>query len=121
MPMQASFGRRLLAVAIDWFMCLGIAGLISRRHVGGATFVPLAVFFVEVLLLTSLTGSSAGQRVCGLRVVGVDGSLRVPAYRVLGRTILLCMVFPALLTKDGRGYHDWLSSTVVTRVLRPVS
>jgi len=118
--MQASFGRRFLAVLIDWFMCLGLSGLISRHHTGSASFLPLGVFFVEVLLLTTLTGSSAGQRVMGLRVVHVSGSLFVAPARVLERTILLCMVFPALLTKQGRGYHDWLSSTVVTRVIRPI-
>lgn len=118
-PVQAGFGRRFVALTIDWVFAQGIAGLITRQHTGPASFLPLAIFFVEVSILTSLTGSSAGQRVMGLRVVGIDGSLRIPVLRVVKRTILLCMVFPALLTKDSRGYHDWLSSTIVTRVLRP--
>ncbi len=119
--MQASFGRRFIAVMIDWIMCQGIAGLITRHRTGPAALLPLLIFFIEVLLLTVLTGSSAGQRVAGLRVVGVNGAPRIPALRVLERTILLCLVFPALLTKDGRGYHDWLSSSIVTRVLQPAA
>ena len=119
MPTQASFGRRFLALLVDWVMCQGIASLITRHHTGAASFLPLGVFFVEVLFLTALTGSSAGQRLVGLRVVRIDGGSYVPPLRVFERTILLCLVFPALLTKDGRGYHDWLSSTAVTKVIRP--
>ena len=119
MPMQASFGRRFLALMIDWVMCQGIASLFSHHRTGAASFLPLTAFFIEVLVLTTLTGASAGQRLVGLRVVHVNGSAEVPPLRIIERTILLCMVFPALLTKEGRGFHDWLSSTVVTRVIRP--
>jgi len=116
--MQASFARRFLAIAIDWVMCQGIAALLVRHHLGAAAFLPLGIFFLEVFLLTTLTGSSAGQRICGLRVVSVNASSYLSPLRVFERTVLLCLVFPALLTKAGRGYHDWLSSTVVTRVLQ---
>jgi len=114
-PDQAAFGRRLLAVALDWFMCLGVAHLIVRKLTGGAQFIPLGIFFVEVSILTALTGASAGQRLLRLRVVDANTRGRVPVGRVIFRTFLICLVIPALFTKEGRGYHDWFTNCVVAK------
>lgn len=114
-PVQAAFGRRLVAVALDWFMCLAIAAFVSPKVVGGAQFTPLVIFFVEVSVLTALQGASAGQRLLRLRVVDVNTGGRVPAGRVIFRTFLICLVIPALFTKEGRGYHDWFTNCVVVR------
>ena len=119
MPDQAAFGRRLIAVALDWFMCLGIAHLITRNLTGGAQFLPLVIFFVEVGILTSLGGASAGQRIVRIRVVDATTGGPVPVGRVLYRTFLICLVVPALFTKEGRGYHDWFTNSMV--VVRQVS
>jgi len=110
---QASFGRRLAALTIDWFMCLLVAGLISGPHRSANSFIPLALFFIEVFALTTLTGSSAGQKVMLLKVVDAGDGSRVTAVRVLIRTFLLCLVFPALMTKEGRGYHDVFANSVI--------
>jgi len=114
-PDQAAFNRRFLAVLLDWFMCLGIAHLITRNLAGGAQFLPLAIFFVEVGLLTALQGSSAGQRILRLRVVDASAGGRISTARALRRTLFICLVFPALFTKEGRGYHDWFTNSVVVR------
>lgn len=121
MPVQASFGRRFLALSIDWVVCLAITGLVTKSKSGEAALLPLAIFYLEVVLLTILTGASFGQRMAGLRVVNDDGSFPVAPLRILERTTLLSLVFPALLSKEGRGYHDLLSSTVVTRVIGAAS
>ena len=110
---QASFGRRLAALTIDWFMCLFVAGFISGPHRSGSSFIPLGLFFIEVFLLTTLTGSSAGQKVMLLKVIDAGDGSRVNATRVLIRTALLCLVFPALMTKEGRGYHDVFANSVI--------
>jgi uncharacterized RDD family membrane protein YckC len=116
---QASFGRRLAALTIDWFMCLLIAGLISGPHKPGSSFIPLGLFFIQVFLLTTLTGSSAGQKVMLLKVIDVADGSRVNTMRVLIRTTLLCLVFPALMTKQGRGYHDVFANSVVIWSKKP--
>jgi hypothetical protein len=113
---QASFGRRLVALTIDWFMCLLVSGLISRPHRPGSSFTTLGLFFIEVFILTALTGSSAGQKVMLLKVVDAAEGSRVKTMRVLIRTTLLCLVFPALMTKQGRGYHDVFAKSVVVWV-----
>ena len=115
MPDQAAFGRRLVAIILDWFMCLGIAHLITRHLTGGAQFLPLAIFFIEVGILTALQGSSAGQRIVRLRVVDASTGGRISALRAFKRTLFLCLVFPAIFTKEGRGYHDWFSNSVVVK------
>jgi hypothetical protein len=110
---QASFGRRLAALTIDWFMCLLVAGLISGPHRSANSFIPLVLFFIEVSALTTLTGSSAGQKVMLLKVIDAGDGSRVNATRVLIRTALLCLVFPALMTKEGHGYHDVFANSVI--------
>jgi len=114
-PQPASFGRRLLAVTMDWFMCLAIAAFISPRSAGGAQFTPLGVFFLEVVILTTLQGASAGQRILRLRIVDSNTGGRVTPGRLILRTALICLVFPALLNKQGRGYHDWVTHCRVVR------
>jgi uncharacterized RDD family membrane protein YckC len=107
----ASFGRRVVAVAVDWLACLAIArGLL---HGGGWT--TLAVFAVEDLLLTALLGYTLGKRLTGLRVRAVDGR-RPGLLAVALRTGLLCLAVPALIwDRDGRGLHDKAARTVVVR------
>lgn len=111
-------GRRLAALAIDWFACLAIAVVIN----GGITpdridpaLVTLALFAVEVSLLTWLQGASFGQRIMGL-VVAPVGRTIVGLPGVLLRTALLCLVIPALvMDPQGRGLHDLAAGTVVLR------
>jgi hypothetical protein len=114
-PDQVAFGRRLAAVLLDWFMCLGIAHLIHGNLLGGAQFLPLAIFFVEVSALTALTGSSAGQRILRLRVVDASNAGAIGVGRAIRRTLFICLVFPAVFTKEGRGYHDWFTNSVVVK------
>ena len=115
MPVQAALNRRVVAILLDWFMCLGIAHLFHRNLTGGAQFLPLAIFFFEVAALTALQGSSAGQRIVRLRVVDASTGGRISAARALKRTIFICLVFPAVFTKEGRGYHDWFTNSVVVK------
>ena len=116
----ASVGRRLAAVAVDWFASVLVVGLFSRGHLtyGTPTFslVVLGVFGLEVFVLTWLTGASFGQRLLGLQVVALDRG-RPPAARVLGRTVLLCLAVPALVwDRDQRGLHDRATDTAVVNV-----
>ena len=104
-----------MAVLLDWFMCLGVAHLIHRNLAGGAQFLPLAIFFLEVGILTALQGASAGQRIVRLRVVNASTGGRISALSAFKRTLFICLVFPAIFTKEGRGYHDWFTNSVVVK------
>ncbi|MDU0315090.1 RDD family protein [Phycicoccus sp. M110.8] len=116
------FGRRLIGVLVDWAVCQLIASALFHvplpfRGVatGSDSFVLLAVFAVENLLLVGTLGSTLGHRLVGLRVVSLDGRPARP-FQVLVRTVLLCLFLPAMFwDKDGRGLHDKAAGTVIVR------
>ena len=115
----AWFGRRVVAFLIDWFASVLVALLAFPQFPygsNGSMLATLAVFVVEITVLTWLTGASFGQRLVRLRVVSIDGG-RVPLWRVLVRTLLICLIIPAVVyDDDGRGVHDRLAHTRVVRV-----
>ncbi len=113
----ASFGRRLVALFVDWFGSTLVVALFSHGHLtyGSPPFslAVLGVFFLEVLALTALSGASFGQQLLHLQVVALDGG-RVPLFRVVVRTVLLCLAVPPLIwDRDGRGLHDRMAQTAV--------
>lgn len=108
----ARVGPRIGALAVDW----AIASVIAYAFLGGTDFAILAVFAVEQILLVSLLGYSIGHRVFSLQVQKLDGS---PAGFLAGvvRTLLLCIVIPALVfDADQRGLHDRAMDTVLVKV-----
>lgn len=113
----ARMGRRLVALVIDWFSCLAVAGLIfSAATYTQRSLYNLITFFVAVTFLTTFTGSSFGQRLVGVRLVGISGAALNPL-QVLARTALLCAVVPALIwDRDGRGLHDRAVGSVAIRI-----
>jgi uncharacterized RDD family membrane protein YckC len=116
----AGWGRRLLALTIDWFGSLMVVGLFLGTDLwsgaGAAQWAPLLVFAIERWLLTSLSGGSAGQLVTRVRVVRTDGS-RLDPGRALVRTVLLCLVVPPVVyNRDQRGLHDLAVDSVSVRV-----
>jgi uncharacterized RDD family membrane protein YckC len=114
----ARFGRRLVAIFIDWSMCQLIAYLLFKvelGHGGPGSFVPLAIFAVENILLLPTVGSTVGQRILGVGLMSVNGR---PAsiVQVLLRTLLLCLAIPALIwDRNSRGLHDKAAATVLVR------
>ena len=116
---QAGLGRRVLALSIDWAIASFTAALVYPLQ--SSALVPslfrLGVFVLEVALLTSLGGASAGQRVMGLRVLSWPDNLFLRPGPILLRTFLIALVIPAVVTdKDGRGLHDRAAKSVVMRV-----
>jgi hypothetical protein len=104
----AGFGARLVAFALDSLMCAAIAWGVFRDPVWVTP-----IFAAEAFVLTALGGASAGQRLRRLRVARLDGR-PVGAVRALVRTLLLCLLVPALIwDRDGRGLHDRAVGTVV--------
>ncbi len=107
---SATWGRRIVALFIDWFACTALAqlliviGLMSSNPNASVT---MALFILESALFTALVGGSFGKIVTRLRVIRQDGSPQplslIPA---VIRTLLVALVIPPLLTFEGRGLHD---------------
>lgn len=113
----AGFGRRFVAILVDWGICLVISlGLLGYRSgAGGAqSFIPLGVFALENLLLVGTLGSTVGHRLLGLQVHQARAG--VYPIQVAVRTFLLCLFLPAIFSAgDGRGLHDVAAGTTITR------
>jgi uncharacterized RDD family membrane protein YckC len=108
----ARAGRRIVAIMIDW----GIALLISNFAFGGDSWATLAVFAIEQILLVGTLGYSIGHRIMGIAVVRPGGGTPGPL-AALVRTVLLCLVIPAVIfDPDQRGLHDKALNTVLIRM-----
>lgn len=112
----ATWGRRILALVVDWLACYGVAELLVAVGVvpgNPASLVTMAVFVLESALLTAAVGGSFGKLATRLRVVRSDGAPQPPdLLRALARSILICLVVPPLVFRpDGRGLHDMVAGT----------
>ena len=112
---EASLGRRLLALVIDWTMCRLIAGLLSPAVIPDNTFSTLIIFYIEVCLFTTAFGASAGQRIMAIKVVTYPDQQRVKVGRIVLRTFLICLVLPAVFTNNGRPLHDHFANSQTVR------
>ena len=117
---DVSLGRRLAAFTLDWMACYAIVAAISGG-IGqmGPRQSPsiLALFFMEVWVLTSLTGASLGQKIFGMRVVRFSDGASVSPMQALIRTLFLVLVVTAVTyDENGRGIHERISRTALARV-----
>ncbi|WP_375003019.1 RDD family protein [Aeromicrobium sp. CTD01-1L150] len=116
---SASFGRRLIALLIDWAVALLTVALIAGSSFAGEDrpnpFLDLGVFYLQVWVLTGLLGFTIGKRLLRMRVEGPDGR-PIGLLRAALRTALLCLVVPAILqNEEGRGFHDIAANSRVVR------
>lgn len=99
-------------------MALLLARLIPGAEYGSGDYAvaTLAIFAIEIILFTWLTGSSFGQRILGIAVVSETGG-RLSLWRIIVRTALICIVIPALVyDSQRRGLQDLaVGSRVVMR------
>ena len=114
----ASWGRRILALFVDWaastLVVLAFVGLDEYGEPGSpAQLYTLVVFVLEAALFTWLLGGSFGKLVTGLRVVPAAGRGRLSnPLPLLGRQVAIALVIPPLVFRsDGRGLHDILAGT----------
>jgi uncharacterized RDD family membrane protein YckC len=112
---SATWGRRILALFVDWVTCLAVVeglvavGVFASNPNGLGT---MALFVLESALFTALTGGSFGKLATRIRVVRNDGSAQpVSLLRALLRSVLVALLVPPLLTFDGRGLHDVAAGT----------
>jgi len=116
-PTHASWGRRILALLIDWVSSWAVAqtlasiGLVTDTSETIGTLGTI-VLVSEMALFTALTGGSFGKLLTRVRVVRHDDPSRpVSLLRALVRTVLTFLLVPPLLTFDGRGLHDLAAGT----------
>lgn len=114
----AKFGRRIVAIFIDWLAAnLIVLGLFADVEYGTSEYsiATLIVFASEVLLLTTTLGASFGQQIVGIGIRKVNGQ-KLSLQAVFVRTLLLTFVVPALIwDRDSRGLHDKAAKSVVVR------
>lgn len=104
-------GRRFIALAIDW----GTAVLVSVAFFSYDGWATLAVFAVAQAVFLLTANGSVGHLILGMRVVPIAGGY-LGLWRPFVRTILLCLVIPAVIwDRDQRGMHDRLIGTVLVR------
>ena len=113
----ASWGRRALALLIDWVASTLVVVFFvgwERYSAPGSSdqWLTLLIFVVESALFTSTVGGSFGKLACRLRAVRIDGQGRLDPLRSLARSILVALVIPPLVFKpDRRGLHDMAAGT----------
>jgi uncharacterized RDD family membrane protein YckC len=119
----ATWGRRILALVVDWFastlvVILLLGGIDAWAGDQRAGFYVLGVFVLESAVFIALSGGSFGQLATRLRVVRVVGGRLdprpVPPHLALLRQVLIALVIPPLVYRpDGRGLHDLAAGSAV--------
>ncbi|MGK9147071.1 RDD family protein [Plantibacter flavus] len=108
----ARVGRRIAALVIDW----ALAVVLSVAFFSYDATATLVIFAVMQLVFIPTIGGSIGHRLCGMRLMPLTGGW-VGIWRPAVRTVLLCVVVPALVwDSDQRGFHDKVAGTVLLRV-----
>jgi uncharacterized RDD family membrane protein YckC len=111
----ATWGRRILAIVVDWVTCLAVVeGLVAVGVLGGNPngLGTLGLFVLESALFTALAGGSFGKLATRVRVVRKEAPGQpVSLLRALVRSVLVALLVPPLLTFDGRGLHDIAAGT----------
>jgi len=107
----SSMPRRVLALFIDWLLSMVIALWLTHSQ-----FWTIAIFAVEVFVLTALGGSTVGKRLVGIRTVKIGGGPVGFGWALVRTAILLTVVPPLLTDRDLRGLHDRASDTIVVRI-----
>jgi uncharacterized RDD family membrane protein YckC len=114
----ASWLRRILALCVDWLVStlavIALVGLEEYTNASGPEqFYVLGMYVVESAVLTWFAAGSFGKLVTGLRVVPVDGNVRMMnPLKVVARQVMIALVIPPLVFRpDGRGLHDMFAGT----------
>lgn len=104
---------------VDWLACYfivaattgGIGAMAPNR-----SLTVLGLFFAEIAILSALQGASLGHRIFGIRIVRFDdGGAITPMQALIRSALLISVIFAITFDEDGRGLHERLSGSVLTR------
>jgi len=117
---RVSFGRRFAALMVDWlaayFIVAASAGGIGQMG-SNRSLTVLALFFAQISILSWLQGATLGQRLLGIKIVRFSDGGRITALQALIRSaLLITVIFAITFDENGRGMHERLSQSVLTRV-----
>ena len=116
---RVSLGRRLAALMVDWLACYFIVVATTGGlfvHSQGREFKIAALFFFEIAILSALQGASLGHKIFGIRIVRfVDGGVISPLQALIRSLLLVTVIFAITFDENGRGIHERLSGSVLTR------
>lgn len=109
---MAPFGRRVLALLIDW----AIATLISLTWFNADPWVTLGIFVFMHVALVGLLGVTIGKRLVRIQVVRLrpnkPASIPGPHWALVRVVFILLVLPPIIMAPDGRGAHDRIAGTV---------
>ena len=116
---RVSLGRRFAALMVDWLACYfivaasagGVGAMASNR-----SLTVLGLFFVEIAILSALQGATLGHRLFGIRIIRfADGGAISPVQALIRSALLVTVIFAVTFDENGRGIHERLSGSVLTR------
>jgi uncharacterized RDD family membrane protein YckC len=116
---RVTLGRRFAALMVDWLACYfivaasagGLGAMASNRSLS-----VLGLFFTEVLILSALQGATLGHRIFGIKIVRfTDGGAITPVQALIRSALLVTVIFAITFDENGRGMHERLSGSVLTR------
>jgi uncharacterized RDD family membrane protein YckC len=109
----AGFGRRFVALLIDWAACTLVASLFVAS-LRTNPWPQLGVFVLAHAFFVGLFGQTPGMALARIRCVSVADEDAIGIPRASLRALLLALVIPAMISDgDGRGLHDRAAGSVV--------
>ena len=108
----ANFGRRFLALVLDWALCLLVASFYASPQ--RVAWPPVLVLVVLNTVGIGLFGRTLGMAVTGVRCVSFADGGAIGLGRALVRAVLLALAVPAVIMDgDRRGWHDRAAGSIV--------
>jgi uncharacterized RDD family membrane protein YckC len=107
------------ALMVDWLAAFFVViattgGLLADS--AGREFKISGLFLAHVAFLVMLQGASLGHRIFGIKVIRfADGGIVTPLQALIRTTLLTTVIFAITFDENGRGLHERLSGTVLTR------
>ena len=116
---RVTLGRRMSALMVDWLACYFIVAA-SAGGIGqmapNRSWTVLALFFSEIVILSALQGATLGHRIFGIKIIRfADGGVITPLQAFIRSSLLITVIFAITFDENGRGLHERLSGTVLTR------
>jgi uncharacterized RDD family membrane protein YckC len=116
---RVTLGRRFAALMLDWLACYFIVAA-STGGLGAMapnrSLTVLALFFVEIAILSALQGATLGHKIFGIRIIRFsDGGAISPLAALIRSALLVTVIFAITFDENGRGMHERLSGSVLTR------
>jgi uncharacterized RDD family membrane protein YckC len=104
---------------VDWLACYFI---VAASTGGLGAMAPnrslsvLALFFIEIAILSALQGATLGHKIFGIRIVRfADGGAISPIQALIRSGLLVTVIFAITFDENGRGMHERFSGSVLTR------